>query len=53
MLYGNRILNPAFSPPPNHPPVTEMSAPERMGVMTIATVIAIENMPVSCPSFVF
>ena len=53
MLYGKRMRKPAFSPPPNHPPVAEMSAPESMGVMTIATVIAVEKIPVSSPSFVF
>ena len=53
MLYGKRMRKPAFSPPPNQPPVAEMSAPESMGVMTIATVIAVEKMPVSSPSFVF
>ena len=51
MLYGNRMRKPSFSPPPNQPPVAEMSAPESMGVMTIATVIDMENIPVSSPIF--
>ena len=51
MLYGNKIRNPAFAPPPNQPSVAVMSAPERMGVMTMATVIAMEKIPVSSPIF--
>ena len=49
ILYGNNILKPAFSKPPNQGSATEIRAPDSMGVTAMARVIEVAKMPVSEP----